>query len=43
MHVRGGSRLTWLFASAGFFWLAILLGLAMTDSATRTWSPVAPF
>ena len=43
MHVRGGSRLTWVFAGAGFFWLMILLCLAMSDYATRHWQGVAHF
>jgi cytochrome c oxidase subunit 4 len=43
MHVWHGSRLTWIFAGAGFFWLMIPLVLAMTDYATRHWSPVSPF
>ena len=43
MHVRQGSRLTWFFAGAGFFWLMILLCLAMADYATRHWMPVKPF
>jgi cytochrome c oxidase subunit 4 len=35
MHVRFSQRLTWVFAGAGFFWLAILLGLTMSDTLTR--------
>ena len=35
MHLRYGRRLTWVFAGAGFFWLAIMLVLVMTDYATR--------
>jgi len=35
MHLRYGRKLTWVFAGAGFFWLAIMLVLAMTDYATR--------
>lgn len=37
MHVRDSSRLTWLFVAAGFVWLAILLGLMITDYLTRGW------
>ena len=37
MHVRYASRLTWLFAGAGFFWLILLLGLMMTDFLSRGW------
>ena len=40
MHVWHGSRLTWVIAGAGFFWLMLLLVLAMTDYRTRM--PVAP-
>ncbi len=35
MHVRHSSRLTWIFAGAAFLWLGLLLGLTMTDYATR--------
>ena len=35
MHLRYGQRLTWVFAGAGFFWLAIMLVLTMGDYATR--------
>lgn len=35
MHVRYSSRLTWVFAGAGFFWLAILLGGTLDDVITR--------
>ena len=37
MHVRWGSRLTWVVASAGFFWLLILFGLTMSDYMSRGW------
>ncbi len=37
MHVRTSSRVTWLFAAAGFLWLAILFTLAMSDYLSRTW------
>jgi cytochrome c oxidase subunit IV len=40
MHVRYGSNLVKIFAGAGFFWLLILLSLAMSDYATRHWLPV---
>ncbi len=43
MHVWRGSRLTWIFAGAGFFWLMFLLALAMADYATRHWAPAAHF
>jgi cytochrome c oxidase subunit 4 len=37
MHVLYSERLVWLFAGAGFFWLAILIGLALNDYFTRGW------
>ncbi len=40
MHVRYSSRLTWVFVSAGFFWLLILLSLLATDYVSRDWLPV---
>jgi cytochrome c oxidase subunit 4 len=36
MHVRYESqKMAWVFVVAGFFWLAILLSLTMTDYASR--------
>jgi cytochrome c oxidase subunit 4 len=35
MHLKYSSRLTWVVVLAAFFWLGILLGLTMTDYATR--------
>ena len=35
MHVRYSTTLTWLFALAGFFWLAILFALTLADYMTR--------
>ena len=40
MHIRYGSRLTWIFAGAGFFWLVLLLTLTMSDYLSRSWLPV---
>ena len=37
MHVRWSTRLTWVVASCGFFWLLILFGLTMSDYLTRGW------
>jgi cytochrome c oxidase subunit 4 len=37
MHVRYSSKLTWLFASAAFFWLAILLVFCLSDYGSRNW------
>lgn len=36
MHVRYHTRLTWIFASAGFIWLLILFALTLSDYATRS-------
>lgn len=35
MHVRYSRALIWLFSIAGFFWLAILFTLTMSDYMTR--------
>ena len=35
MHVYYSSRLTWIFASAGVFWLAILIVYTLQDYMTR--------
>jgi cytochrome c oxidase subunit IV len=35
MHVRWSSRLTWVVAASGFFWLLILFGITMSDYLTR--------
>ena len=37
MHVRWSSRLTWVVAGAGFFWLLIMFGLGMSDYISRPW------
>lgn len=37
MHVYYSTRLTWLVALGGLFWLGILLGLTMSDYLTRPW------
>ncbi|MBA3335166.1 MAG: cytochrome C oxidase subunit IV family protein [Acidobacteria bacterium] len=36
MHVRWSSRLIWLMAIAGFFWLAIMFAFTMQDYLTRS-------
>ncbi|HEY0546349.1 MAG TPA: cytochrome C oxidase subunit IV family protein [Pyrinomonadaceae bacterium] len=36
MHVRYSTRLTWVIVVAGFFWLAILFALVMTDYMSRS-------
>jgi cytochrome c oxidase subunit 4 len=37
MHVRWGTRLTWLVVASGFFWLLIMFTVTMTDFLTRGW------
>jgi cytochrome c oxidase subunit 4 len=37
MHVRWSSRLTWVVAMSGFFWLLILFFIGMSDYMTRGW------
>jgi cytochrome c oxidase subunit IV len=37
MHVKYASRLTKLVVVAGFFFLAVLLGLTMSDYSSRAW------
>jgi cytochrome c oxidase subunit 4 len=42
MHVKFSSRLTWAFASAGFFWLGIMMTLSLSDYFTRNYPPGTP-
>ncbi len=35
MHVKYSSRLTWVFAMAGFLWLLLMIGLTTADFDTR--------
>jgi cytochrome c oxidase subunit IV len=35
MHVKESTRLTKLTVAAGFFWLAILIGITLTDYLSR--------
>lgn len=37
MHVRHASRLTWAVVLAGVFWLALMIGVTMSDYLTRGW------
>jgi cytochrome c oxidase subunit 4 len=41
MHVRYSGRLIWVFAGAGFVWLAILVAFTLSDVLTRGWLPGA--
>jgi cytochrome c oxidase subunit 4 len=38
MHAWQSTRLVWLVALAGLAWLAILLGLTLTDYLSRGWN-----
>jgi cytochrome c oxidase subunit 4 len=40
MHVKYEGRLTFVFAIAGFCWLAIMLILTASDYLTRGWLPM---
>ena len=37
MHLRTSSRLTWLFAAGGIYWLGILFVLGLADYLSRGW------
>jgi cytochrome c oxidase subunit 4 len=37
MHIRHSTRLTKLVVVGGFLWLALLIGLTLTDFQTRGW------
>jgi cytochrome c oxidase subunit 4 len=37
MHMRYNKPIMWLFVGAGFFWLGIMLVLAMSDYMSRGW------
>lgn len=39
MHVRWSTRLTWVVAASGFFWLLILFTITMSDYLSRGWVP----
>jgi cytochrome c oxidase subunit IV len=40
MNLRNGTGLVRIVVLAGFFWLALLIGLTSSDYHTRTWTPV---
>ena len=40
MHVKQADSLTKLFVVAGFFWMAILIFVTLTDYHTRDWLPL---
>src|SRR4051812_22589579 len=37
MHVRYSSRLIWVVAAAGFYWVGIMLVLTLSDYLSRGW------
>jgi cytochrome c oxidase subunit IV len=37
MHVRWSSKLTWVVAASGFFWLLIMFSITMSDYLSRGW------
>jgi cytochrome c oxidase subunit 4 len=37
MHVLHGNRLTWVFSSAAFIWLGIMIALSLSDYHSRGW------
>ena len=37
MHVKYSSKLTWVFAGAGFFWFIIMISFTLADFLTRGW------
>ncbi len=39
MHVRWSSKLTWVIALSGFFWLLIMFSFTLADYMTRGWIP----
>ncbi|HMG35296.1 MAG TPA: cytochrome C oxidase subunit IV family protein [Blastocatellia bacterium] len=41
MHVRYGSRLTWVFVGAGLVWLIILVSFTLSDYLTRGWMGIS--
>jgi cytochrome c oxidase subunit 4 len=37
MHVKYGSKLTWLVVIGSIFWLVIMLSITLGDYMTRSW------
>jgi cytochrome c oxidase subunit IV len=42
MHLRYSAKLVRVVFIAGFFWLALLIGLTLTDYSSRSWIPDPP-
>src|ERR1700761_9433389 len=41
MHVKQGTKLTWIFSGAAFLWLGIMFALTLNDYTTREWTAPA--
>lgn len=41
MHLRYSERLTWVMVATGITWLAVMIGLTLSDILTRAWVPGA--
>lgn len=39
MHMKYSPRILWLTAAAGFIWLFLMIGLTLSDFASRGWLP----
>ncbi len=37
MHVKYSSKLVWVFAAAGFFWVVLMILFTMQDFVSRSW------
>lgn len=37
MHVKYSSKMVWLFAGAGFFWVVMMILFTMQDFVSRGW------
>jgi cytochrome c oxidase subunit 4 len=37
MHVKYSSKMVWLFAAAGFFWVGMMILFTMQDFVSRSW------
>ncbi len=37
MHVKYSSKLVWVFASMGFFWVVMMFAFTLMDFQTRSW------
>lgn len=41
MHLKYGTRLTWVVAASGFVWMVILFALTLSDYLSRGWVNMA--